>query len=92
MQSVDPFLQMRGMREFPVRDQSLSAYEALKTYTVNGGQMLGKKKGLLREGWEASFFTCEENLLTIKPESLDGMYAQALSGCAASATDPCQMA
>ncbi|MEG1827013.1 MAG: amidohydrolase family protein [Gordonibacter sp.] len=78
VQSVDPFLQMRGMREFSVQDQSLSAYEALKTYTVNGGQMLGEKKGLLREGWEASFFTCEENLLDIESAALDGMCAQVL--------------
>ena len=76
VQSVDPFLQMRGMREFYVEDQSLSAYEALKTYTVNGGEMLGEKKGLLREGYEASFFTCAENLLDIEPAGLEGMHAQ----------------
>ena len=76
VQSVDPFLQMRGMREFYVEDQSLSAYEALKTYTANGGEMLGEKKGLLREGYEASFFTCAVNLLDIEPASLEGMHAQ----------------
>lgn len=76
VQSVDPFLQMRGMREFSVEDQSLSAHEALKTYTVNGGAMLGEKKGLLREGYEASFFTCAENLLDIEPAGLESMHAQ----------------
>lgn len=75
VQSVDPFLQMRGMREFSVADQALSAYEALRTYTVNGGLMLGEKKGLLREGWEASFFTCETNLLECTSSDLDGMRA-----------------
>lgn len=78
VQSVDPFLQMRGMREFPVQDQSLTAYEALKTYTVNGGHMLGERKGILREGWEASFFTCNENLLEIESAHLDDIHAQAL--------------
>lgn len=72
VQSVDPFLQMRGMREFSVPEQSLSAYQALETYTVNGGAMLGERKGLLREGWEASFFTCEQNLLTCAPSDLEG--------------------
>lgn len=78
VQSVDPFLQMRGMREFYVEEQSLSAYEALKTYTVNGGEMLGERKGLLRKDWEASFFTCAENLLDVKPANLDGMHAHEL--------------
>lgn len=78
VQSVDPFLQMRGMREFYVEVQSLSAYEALKTYTVNGGEMLGEKKGVLREGYEASFFTCTENLLEIEPSDLEGMCAQSM--------------
>ncbi len=78
VQSVDPFLQMRGMREFYVEEQSLSAYEALKTYTANGAQMLGEKKGLLRKGWEASFFTCEKNLLDIPPSDLDELHAQNL--------------
>ncbi|MFR3273963.1 MAG: amidohydrolase family protein [Slackia sp.] len=35
-------LQMRGMREFYIEEQSLSAFEALATYTVNGGKMLEK--------------------------------------------------
>lgn len=78
VQSVDPFLQMRGMREFYVEDQSLSAYEALKTYTVNGGLMLGEKKGMLREGYEASFFTTEKDLLAIEPCELEGMRALSL--------------
>lgn len=78
VQSVDPFLQMRGMREFYIEEQSLSAYEALSTYTVNGAAMLGEKKGLLREGYEASFFTCAENLLDIEPASLEGMRAQSM--------------
>nr|WP_270297985.1 hypothetical protein [Eggerthella sinensis] len=37
--------------------------------------MLGERKGLLREGWEASFFTCEQNLLTCAPSDLEGLRA-----------------
>lgn len=78
VQSVDPFLQMRGMREFYVPGESLSGYEALRTYTANGGEMLGEQKGLLREGWEASFFTCDVDLETCGPEALEGLRAQSL--------------
>lgn len=78
VQSVDPFLQMRGMRDFYLPEQSLTAYEALRTYTVNGGIMLGETKGLLEEGYEASFFTTERDLLTMAPEELAGMHADAL--------------
>lgn len=78
VQSVDPYLQMRGMREFYVEEQSLSAFEALKTYTVNGGEMLGEKKGLLHEGYEASFFVIDTDLLTIDPSGLEDIHAEAL--------------
>ena len=78
VQSVDPYLQMRGMREFYVEDQSLSAYEALATYTVNGGVMLDEKKGLLRQGYEASFFTTTCDLLALEPCGLENLRAEAL--------------
>jgi predicted amidohydrolase YtcJ len=78
VQSVDPFLQMRGMREFYVEEESLSAWEALKTYTVNAGPMLGEKIGLLMEGYEAGFFTIGCDLLSIPPEALDGLKAEGL--------------
>lgn len=71
VQTVDPFLQMRGMREFYVERESLSAYDALCTYTVNGGKMLGERKGVLRRGWEASFMTLDRNLLTVEPAALE---------------------
>lgn len=73
VQSVDPFLQMRGMREFPIAGQSLSGYDALLTYTVNGAEMLGEKKGRLREGYDASFFLCDVDLETCAPSALEGL-------------------
>ncbi len=75
VQSVDPFLQMRGMREFPITGQSLSGYDALLTYTVNGAEMLGEKKGRLREGYDASFFLCDVDLETCAPSALEGLHA-----------------
>lgn len=76
VQSVDPFLQMRGMREFYLPEESLSGFEALRTYTANDGEMLGEQKGLLREGWEASFFTCDVDLKTCPPSALEGLWAK----------------
>ncbi len=78
VQTVDPFLQMRGMREFYVEEQSLSAFDALATYTVNGGKMLDEKIGLLREGYEANFFATQRDLLAIEPAGLEGMHAECL--------------
>jgi len=78
VQTIDPYLQMRGMREFYLPEQSLSAFEALKTYTVNGGLMLGECKGLLRVGYEASFFTTGVDLLSAAPDALEGMRAENL--------------
>ncbi len=78
VQSVDPFLQMRGMREFAVPGQSLTGFEALRTYTASGGEMLGERKGLLREGWEASFFACDVDLEACEPAALEGCCARGL--------------
>ena len=78
VQTVDPYLQMRGMREFYLEDQSLTAFEALKTYTVNGGAALGEAKGLLREGYEASFFTCDVDLIKCEPSELEEFHATSL--------------
>lgn len=78
VQTVDPFLQMRGMREFYIEEQSLSAFEALATYTVNGGKMLGENIGLLRVGYKANFFATDKDLLAIEPAGLEGMHARCL--------------
>ncbi|MCL2888866.1 MAG: hypothetical protein FWE65_00405, partial [Eggerthellaceae bacterium] len=64
--------------EFYVEEQSLSAYEALLTYTANGGVMLDEKKGLLRPGYEASFFCSDLDLLAIEAAGLEGMHATSL--------------
>ncbi len=78
VQPPDPFLQMRGMREFSVASESLAGYRTLRTYTVNGGLMLGEKKGLMEEGYEASFFTCDVDLETCEPDALEGLRARKL--------------
>lgn len=78
VQTVDPFLQMRGMRQFAIPGQALTGFEALRTYTANGGEMLGEKKGLLAEGYEASFFACDADLETCGADALEGLRARGL--------------
>ncbi|MEG1571328.1 MAG: amidohydrolase family protein [Clostridia bacterium] len=80
VQPPDPFLQMLGMRQFFVEAQSLSAYEALLTYTANPAKMLGEQSdwGTLEPGKSADFFTMRENLLDIPAEALAGRRAEAL--------------
>ena len=78
VQTVDPYLQMRGMREFYLEDQSLSAFEALKTYTVNGGAASARPRDSCAEGYEASFFTCDVDLIKCAPSELEGFHATSL--------------
>ena len=56
----------------------MTGFEALRTYTASGGEMLGERKGLLREGWEASFFACDVDLEACEPAALEGRCARGL--------------
>ena len=78
VQSIDPFAQMRGMCEAYDEAESLSPFEALRTYTANGGAALGERKGLLREGFEASFFAIERDLCALRAHEFEGLHAEAL--------------
>ncbi len=67
VQSVNPYEQMLGMVDFYLQDQSLTPYEALKTYTVNPAKMLGElKTGNLQKGNDADFFVCDRDILDCK--------------------------
>lgn len=59
VQSVSPYDQMPGMVEHYLPEVSLTPYEALLTYTVNGARMLGELEhpGTLEAGKDADFFT-----------------------------------
>ncbi len=54
VQSLDPYLQMRGMVEYYDPAQSLTPYQAYQTYSTNAAQMLGSDARLIA-GNEASF-------------------------------------
>ncbi len=67
VQSVNPYEQMLGMVDFYLYDQSITPYEALKTYTVNPTKMLGKENtGTLQMGKDADFFVCDRDILACK--------------------------
>ena len=67
VQSVNPYEQMLGMVDFYLQDQSITPYEALKTYTVNPAKMLGELgTGTLKTGNDADFFVCDRDILSCK--------------------------
>ena len=74
VQDMDPYLQMLGMMQFYNEDESLSAYEALTTYTVNAARALleGDERGTLEEGKAADFFTADADFFTLSPEEVVG--------------------
>lgn len=86
VQTVDPYLQMLGMMDFAVPGQSLSAYEALRTYTANPARVLGEqdKTGTLAPGKEATFFTTTRDLLAATKDDIMDTQVQAVyvRGCA----------
>lgn len=67
VQSVNPYEQMLGMIDFYLSEQSVTPYEALKTYTVNPAKMLGEENtGCLKAGNDADFFVCDRDILSCK--------------------------
>lgn len=63
VQSINPYDQMLGMTDFYLENQSLTPYEALRTYTVNPALMLGEENtGTLKVGNDADFFVCSKDI------------------------------
>lgn len=78
VQSVSPFEQMLGMVDFYINEQSLTNYQALKTYTVNPALMLGESGdfGTLEAGKSADFFVCAEDILRCPKEKLSALKSE----------------
>ena len=70
VQDMDPYLQMLGMMQFYNEKESLSAYEAMTTYTVHAAEALleGEERGTLEPGKAADFFTADADFFTLSPE------------------------
>jgi len=67
VQSLDPYLQMRGMTEFYFEEESVTPYEAFTCYTKNAARALLEENeiGTLEVGKEANFFTAERDFFRL---------------------------
>ena len=72
VQDMDPYLQMLGMVQFYNEQESLTAYQALTTYTVNAAKAIQEYDdyGTLEVGKIADFFTSEQDFCKISPEQV----------------------
>jgi len=63
VQGIDPYLQMQGMTQFHVDEESISPYEAFCTYTINPAKAMGMTAdlGSLETGKLASFFVADRD-------------------------------
>jgi predicted amidohydrolase YtcJ len=69
VQSLDPYLQMLGMVDFYHPDESITPYEAFRTYTVNPARAILEEDeyGTLEPGKQADFFTAYQDFFRLDP-------------------------
>lgn len=72
VQHFNPFLQIQGMVSFPLEDQRLSVYQALRTYTHNAAYATFEEneRGTLKPGKIADFAVLDKNPFEIGPEEI----------------------
>lgn len=63
VQHLNPFIQLQGMVTFPIAEESLSLYQALRTYTYNGAYALQEEdeRGTLTVGKCADFIVLDQD-------------------------------
>lgn len=74
VQDMDPYLQMLGMTEFYNEEESITPYQAMRTYTVNAARAIEEENeyGSLEEGKVADFFTADQDFFKLKPREVSG--------------------
>jgi predicted amidohydrolase YtcJ len=72
VQHFNPFLHLQGMVSFPLEEQRLSVYEALRTYTYNGAFATFEEteRGTLKVGKIADFAVLDKNPFEVNPEDI----------------------
>jgi predicted amidohydrolase YtcJ len=72
VQHFNPFLHIQGMVSFPLKDQRLSVYEALRTYTYNAAYATFEEteRGTLKAGKTADFAVLDKNPFECNPEDI----------------------
>ena len=72
VQDMDPFLQMLGMTDFYNPEESITPYEAFRTYTINPARALLEEDsyGTLEPCKHADFFISDQDFFSMTPESI----------------------
>jgi len=72
VQSLNPFLQIHGMVNFPIESERISVYEAFRTYTYNGAYATHSELtgGTLSVGKWADFIILSKDPFAIAPTEL----------------------
>ncbi len=78
VQSINPFEQIRGMVDYYKEDESISAFEALKTYTINPSLALDEEDGRLEIGHPASFMITEYDVLSLSKDEIANVRCNAV--------------
>lgn len=73
VQDLNPFMQIHGMVNFPIENERLSVYQALRTYTYNGAYATHEEesRGTLSVGKSADFIFLSEDPFLISPDKLE---------------------
>jgi predicted amidohydrolase YtcJ len=72
VQLPNPFIQIHGMVNFPIVEERLSIYQALRTYTYNGAYATFEEgdRGTLSVGKQADFIIMKEDPFLVEPAHL----------------------
>ena len=72
VQDLDPWLQMLGMAEFYIPEESITPYEAFRCYTINPARAILEEdeRGTLEVGKAADFFTADADLFALDPKDI----------------------
>ena len=70
VQTINPFIQLHGMVNFPLVNEQLSVYQALRTYTYNGAYSTFEEteRGTLTAGKWADFIILHKIRLKFLPK------------------------
>lgn len=72
VQDMNPYVQMLGMVDFYIPGESLTAYEAFRTYTANPAKAMREEEsyGTLEVGKRADFFVAEKDFFRLSAKEI----------------------
>ncbi len=72
VQLPNPFIQLQGMVNYPIKSERLSIFQALRTFTYNDAyaNFAENEKGTLKVGKQADFIILDRNPFEIEPSGL----------------------